>query len=61
VSREAARLRTATSRAARISAVDAIVVAFAGERPDPVVLTSDQRDLSALADHAAKPVHIVKT
>lgn len=56
--REAARLRTATGHAARISAVDAIVVAFAGSRPDPLVLTSDPGDLTALADHAARPIAI---
>lgn len=59
--REAARLRTATGKAAKISAVDAIVVAFAGEHPDPVVLTSDPRDLTALVDRADKPVRIAKT
>jgi hypothetical protein len=63
--REAARLRTATERAATISAVDAVdavdavVVAFAGELQDAVVLTGDPNDLSALAEHAALPVSIV--
>jgi hypothetical protein len=60
-SREAARLRTATGRASKISAVDAVVVAFAGSRPDPLVLTSDARDLGALAEQAARPITVVAT
>jgi hypothetical protein len=60
-SREAARLRTATGRASKISAVDAVVVAFAGSRPDPLVLTSDPRDLGALAEQATRPITIVAT
>lgn len=59
--REAARLRTATGRASKISAVDAIVVAFASSRPEPVVLTSDPGDLTALADHASRPITIAAT
>jgi predicted nucleic acid-binding protein len=58
--REAARLRTATGRASKISAVDGVVAAFAGTRPDPVVLTSDPRDLGALAEHVTHPVTIVR-
>ena len=58
-SREGARLRTATGRASKISAVDAVVAAFAGARPDPVVLTSDPRDLGALARQSARPITIV--
>jgi hypothetical protein len=54
--REAARLRTATGRAGTISATDAIVVAFAGSRTDPVVLTSDPVDLRALAEGAASKI-----
>ena len=61
ISREAARLRTSTGRAAKISAVDAIVVAFAGTYPEPVVLTTDPRDLGTLADHATTPITIAKT
>lgn len=57
--REAARLRTATGRAGSISAVDAIVVALAGAHADGLVLTSDPRDLRALAEHAAAPISIV--
>ncbi len=56
--REAARLRTATRRAATISAIDAVVAAFASACPDPVVLTSDPRDLTALSQHAARPITI---
>lgn len=59
--REAARLRTATGRASTISAVDAVVVAFAGSRPEPLVLTSDPADLTALADHASRPITIAAT
>lgn len=57
--REAARLRTATHRAGAISAVDAIVAALAGSKPDAVVLTSDPLDLTALAEHTTSPVSIV--
>jgi predicted nucleic acid-binding protein len=56
--REAARLRTATGRAAAISATDAIVAAYASVTPDPVVLTSDPHDLTALAEHATRPITI---
>ena len=58
--REAARLRTATGRAATISATDAIVAAFASTCVDPVVLTSDPRDLSALAENATRAVIITR-
>jgi predicted nucleic acid-binding protein len=60
-SREAARLRTATGKASRISAVDAVVAAFASLRPDPVVLTSDPRDLGALAEQTVRPLVIAAT
>lgn len=56
--REAARLRTATGRAGTISAVDAVVAAFAGERPGAVVLTGDPVDLTALAEHTASPISV---
>lgn len=56
--REAARLRTATGRAESISAVDALVAAFAGARPDAVVLTIDPRDLGARAEHTVGPITI---
>ncbi|CAN5779446.1 MAG: PIN domain-containing protein [Actinomycetota bacterium] len=57
--REAGRLRTATGRAGTISAVDAVVAALAGTRPDTVVLTSDPLDLDALAEHTVSPISIV--
>jgi predicted nucleic acid-binding protein len=60
-SREAARLRTATGRASKISAVDAIVVAFASSRLDPLVLTSDPQDLGSLAEQASRPITVVAT
>lgn len=56
--REAARLRTATGRAATISAVDAVVAAFAGAQPAALVLTSDPHDLRALAAHTTAPIAI---
>ncbi|MBA2769073.1 MAG: PIN domain-containing protein [Sporichthyaceae bacterium] len=57
--REAARLRTATGRAGSISAVDAVVAALAATQHDAFVLTSDPRDLRALAEHTARPVTVV--
>jgi len=57
--REAARLRTAAGRAGTISAVDAVVAAVAGAQHDAVVITSDPRDLRALAEHTALPVSVV--
>ena len=59
--REAARLRTATGRASKISATDAIVAAFASLCIEPVVLTSDARDLAALAAHTSRPITIANT
>jgi len=59
VAREAARLRTATRRAGTISAVDAIVAAFAADRPGAAVLSSDPDDLTALAEHTRAPVRVV--
>jgi predicted nucleic acid-binding protein len=59
--REAARLRAATGRAGRISAVDAVVVACAAEARGAVVLTTDPGDLLALAEHAPSPLSIVAT
>lgn len=56
--REAARLRSATGRAATISATDAIVAAFADSSEEPLVLTSDPDDLGALAHHTARPITI---
>lgn len=58
--REAARLRTAARRPSAISATDAVVAAFASACPDPIVLTSDPRDLAALTENAARPITIVR-
>jgi predicted nucleic acid-binding protein len=58
--REAARLRTATRRPAAISVTDAVVAAFASACSEPVVLTSDPRDLNALTEHAARPITIAR-
>ncbi|MGD9705115.1 MAG: PIN domain-containing protein [Acidimicrobiia bacterium] len=49
--REAAVLRTRTGRAATISATDAIVAAYATSCLEPIVLTSDPDDLTALVQH----------
>jgi predicted nucleic acid-binding protein len=59
LSREGARLRTATGRAGTISAVDAIVAAMAGSRPETFVYTSDPGDLRALGRYTAFPVTVV--
>lgn len=58
VAREAAFLRTATTRAAEISATDAIVAAQAARADEPNILTSDPVDLRSLATHATKPIAI---
>lgn len=58
LARHAARLRARTGRAASISAVDAIVAAFAQSRPQPVVLTSDPDAMRLLAEHADPPFEI---
>lgn len=57
--REAARLRAATGRADEIAASDAVVAAFAGASPDPVVLTSDPGGLQALCEHTPRPVIVI--
>jgi predicted nucleic acid-binding protein len=59
--REAARLRGATGRAGTITATDAIVVAFASACSAPVILTSDPKDLGALADHAKQSILVSTT
>jgi predicted nucleic acid-binding protein len=59
--REAARLRSATGRAAKISATDAVVAAFASLCSAPVVLTSDPADLAALAEHTTHPIAVAST
>ncbi len=61
LAREAAALRTATNRAGSISAVDAIVVAFAARQSAPVVLTTDPDDLGALAAQALQHITITGT
>ncbi|MBA2347779.1 MAG: hypothetical protein H0V81_05725 [Solirubrobacterales bacterium] len=55
MAREGARLRTATGRAGEISAVDAIVAAFASGRGGGVVLTRDPIDLRTLSARASTP------
>jgi len=59
--REAARLRTATGRAGTITATDAIVTALASTCHDPVILTTDPNDLTALAQHTQRPITIART
>jgi predicted nucleic acid-binding protein len=59
--REAARPRTATGRAASISAVDAIVAALAGTRPDAILLTTDPTDLAALVEHTSQAPRVIST
>ncbi len=58
LARLAAVLRTAAAGARTPSAIDAIVVAQADRSGGGVVLTSDPRDMSALARHTANPVRI---
>ncbi len=50
IARNAGRLRDRTGRASEISAVDAVVIAMA--EPDGIVLSTDPKDLGALAAHA---------
>ncbi len=59
LARAAARLRTTTGRAGTITAVDAVVAALAAGLPDPVVVTADPDDLTALLAHADRPVTII--
>lgn len=59
LARTAARLRTATGRAGTISAVDAVVVAFAGDDANAIILTGDRDDLCALAEHLVAPIAVV--
>ena len=59
-SREAARLRTATGRVGSISATDALVAAIATQQRDPVVVTSDPDDLTALLANAFVSVRVAK-
>ncbi len=57
LAREAAALRTAVARP-RVSATDAIVVASAARLGVTTILTSDPRDLEALACISAAPVSV---
>lgn len=62
MAREAGRLRTRTGRADEISAVDAIVAAFAGsQRDEALVLTSDPDDLRDLCRHGSGSVRVART
>lgn len=56
--RVAARLRTGTGRAHRISAVDALVVALAERTPRPVVITSDPDDMRALVAQTPTSIEV---
>lgn len=58
LSRSAAHLRTATGCAGTVTTVDAVVAALAAGLPDPVVVTTDPDDLTALLAHADRPVTI---
>lgn len=60
LARDAALLRTGTGRAASISATDAIVAALALGFPEPLILTSDPDDLSALVADQPKFVTIAR-
>ena len=59
LARAAAALRTATGRAGTISATDPIVAAYADTCPEPMVLTTDPADLTALAGHAQRRITVV--
>jgi hypothetical protein len=58
LARGAARLRAATGRAAEISVTDAVVAALAERIPHSIVLTSDVKDLRALAAVAERRFHV---
>jgi predicted nucleic acid-binding protein len=60
LARAAAQLRTATGRAGTIAATDAIVTAYAANSSDPVVLTSDPADITALAAHARRRIVVAR-
>ncbi len=60
LARAAAWLRTATGRAGTISAADAIVAAHADTCPEPIVLTSDAADLTALASNTRRRVTVAR-
>lgn len=62
VAREAGRLRTRSGRAGEISAIDAIVAAFAGsQRDEALVLTNDPGDLRDLCRHGGGSVRVART
>lgn len=61
LARQAAQLRTATGRAGKISATDAIVVARAARSKEPNVLTSDPRDIRSLATNCPTPITVTPT
>lgn len=58
LARRGAALRTAVGGARTPSAVDAIVVALADEEGGGAVLTTDLRDLRALARHTTNEVRV---
>jgi predicted nucleic acid-binding protein len=58
--RAAAQLRAATGRAGTISAADAIVAAYADTCPEPLVLTNDAPDLTALAAHTRRRITVAR-
>jgi len=60
VARTAARMRAAIGRAGSISVVDAVVAAHAARCPEPLVLTSDHDDVTALAETAPRPIGVVR-
>ncbi len=60
LARDAAWLRTRSGRAGTISATDAIVAALATRYSDPIILTSDPDDLTALVDGHPTPITIAR-
>lgn len=60
LARDAALLRTRTGRATTISATDAVVAALAVACADPIVLTSDPDDLTALVAEHPTPVIVAR-
>ena len=60
VCRLASLLRTKTGRVGTMTAVDAVVVAMAASLVSPVVITSDPRDISDLAEQLENPIVVSK-
>jgi len=58
LAREGARLRTLTGRAGTISVTDAIVVALAARQQGAVIVTSDPKDMTALAEQAHRSIRV---